>query len=102
MPAQSIEHIKANLLELCSEDDHGSWELWWNASAEVPEDQVLDLKNRFLDVVSELTSAGKLIAKSHCADGNITPTQFDREKLAREIDASGDPDPDSFFWFGTD
>jgi len=102
MPAQSTEHIKANVLELCSEDDYGSWELWWNASAEVPEDQVPDLKRRFLGVVSELVSAGKLIAKRESRDGNITATQFDREKLAREIDSAADPDPDSFFWFGTE
>ena len=94
--------MSAKVLELCSEDDYGSWELWWDASAKVPEDHVPDLKRRFLDVVSELISAGKLIAKAHSADGNIAPTRFDREKLAREIDASGDPDPDSFFWFGTE
>jgi hypothetical protein len=102
VPLQSTEQIEAVIIELCSEDDWGSWELWWNVSAGVPEDQVPDLKRRFLDVVSELTLAGKLIAKANSVDGNITPTQFDREKLAREMDASGAPDPDSFFWFGTE
>jgi hypothetical protein len=53
-----------------------------------------------LDVVNNLVSGGKLIAKAHRADGNIVPTQFDREKLAREVDSARDPDPDSFFWFG--
>jgi len=101
MPAQSTEDIKANVLELCSEDDYGSWELWWNISVKVPVEQKAELRSRFLDVVNELVSVGKLIAKGHSADGSIAATRFDREKLGREIDSAGDPDPDSFFWFGS-
>jgi hypothetical protein len=100
MPLQSTDKIEASIVELCSEDDYGSWELWWNTSAEVPADQIAELRRQFLDVVNNLVSGGKLIAKAHRADGNIVPTQFDREKLAREVDSARDPDPDSFFWFG--
>jgi hypothetical protein len=78
MPVQSTEDIKANVLELCSEDHYGSWELWWDISAEVPAHQIPELKNRFLDVVSELVSGGKLIAMGQSRDGNITATKFDR------------------------
>ena len=101
MSVQSTNDIKAKILELCSDDDYGSWELWWNASAEVPAQQIPELKDRFLNVVCELVSAGKLKAKSESKDGSITPTQFDREKLAREIDSAEDSD-DSFFWFGSE
>ena len=102
MPVQSIQEMSAKLLELCSEDDYGSWELWWDVSAEIPADQAPKLKKEFTDLVSELVSAGKLIPKCHSADGNFAPTQFDREKLVREIDSAANPDPDSFFWFGTE
>ena len=102
MTAQSTEHIQADVLELCSEDDYGSWELWWHVSSEIPAEQVPALKRLFLDVVSNLVSSGKLIAKVHSSEGNITATKFDREKLARELDSAGDPDPDSFFWFGSE
>ena len=102
MPIQSMESIKAKVLELCSEDDYGSWELWWDISAEVPAEQLPSLKNQFLDVISEQVSAGKLIAKMHSTDGNTAATRFDRDKLAREIDSAGDADPDSFFWFGSE
>lgn len=102
MPVQPTEHIKANVIELCSEDDYGSWELWWNISAEAPPDQTPALKRNFLDVVSELVSAGKLIAKRQGMNGRITEVEYNREKLAHEIDSAGGPDPDSFFWFGTE
>jgi hypothetical protein len=102
MPLQSTEQIEASVAELCSEDDYGSWELWWNISADVPPNEIPELKSRFVDVVSRLVSAGKLVAKGHAADGNIAANQFDREKLTREIDGAGDPDLDSFFWFETD
>jgi len=60
------------------------------------------LKQLFLDVVTNQVSSGNLIAKAHSTDGNITTTEFDREKLARELDSASEPDPDSYFWFGTE
>ena len=54
MGVQSTEEIKAGIIELCSEDDYGSWELWWNISAQVTPAQTTALKRSFLDVVSEL------------------------------------------------
>jgi hypothetical protein len=102
MTAQSKEKINADVLELCSEDDYGSWELWWHISAKVPVEQIPALKYLFCDVVSNLDSDGNLIAKVHSTDGNITATEFHREKLARELDSADDPEPDSFFWFGSE
>ena len=102
MPLQSIGQIETDILELCSEDDWGSWELWWNISADASKDERIELKGRFVSVVSELVIDGKLITKAHAADGNIAPIGFDRDKLAGEIDSADNPDPDSFFWFGTE
>lgn len=102
MTAQSKEVINADVLELCAEDDYGSWELWWHISADVPAEQIPALNPLFLDVVTNLVSSGDLTAKVHSTDGNITATEFDREKLAREVDSASNPDPDSYFWFGTE
>jgi hypothetical protein len=102
MGVQSTEEIKAGIIELCSEDDYGSWELWWKVSAQVAPAQTTALKRSFLDVVSELISAGKLIPKHRRPIGQITATGYDREKLAREVDSASKPDPDSYFWFGTE
>jgi hypothetical protein len=76
MTAHSKEKINADVLEPCSEDDYGSWELWWHISAEVPVEQIPALHHRFLDVVSDLVSSGHLIVKVHPTDGNITATEF--------------------------
>jgi hypothetical protein len=102
MQLQSSEEVEAHVIELCDEDDWGSWELWWSTSATTQPGQMLALKAIFLDVISELVSARKLIAKHHLADGNITATQCNRERLAHKIDSSDNRNPDSFFWFGTE
>jgi len=101
MPIQSTENVKAAVFELCSENDYGSWELWWKVSADAEANQTAQIRERFLDVVSELVSGGKLVAKAHAADGEIASTRFDRAKLSLEVDSAGNPDPESYFWFGT-
>ena len=102
MGVQSTKEINAGIIELCFEDDYGSWELWWNISAQVAPAQTTALKRSFLDVVSELVSAGKLIPKHRPTTGQITTIGYDREKLGREVDSASKPDPDSYFWFGTE
>lgn len=96
----SDRSIKALLIELCSEDDWGSWELWWNVSAGVSTQQLTNLKRTFLDVIGELVATGKLIPKHHYADGHFEAATFDREKLSKELEFPNKPDPDSCFWFG--
>ena len=46
--------------------------------------------------VREPSSEGPLHRRKHYGD------EFDREKLAREVDSASNPDPDSYFWFGTE
>jgi hypothetical protein len=99
MPLPSSQEIQGILEELCSEDDWGSWELWWNIAAEVSPNEIPVLKSQFLDVVGNMVATGKLIAKRQNADGQCIPTSYDQEKLSHEIDSERDPDPDSFFWF---
>jgi hypothetical protein len=101
MPAQSTEQIEADIIELCSEDDYGSWELWWNVSANVPNSEMAELKGRFQNVISDLVDTKKLIAKRRNVHGDIIATQYDPDELTREIASADDPDPDSYFWFGT-
>jgi hypothetical protein len=101
MPLQSPQQIEEGILELCSEDDWGSWELWWNTSADTPKDEMPELKLRFLNVVTDLVAAGKLIPKREAPNGELIVAQYDRHKLLRELDSADDPQPD-FFWFGTE
>jgi hypothetical protein len=102
MPIKARENIEATIIELCSEDDYGSWELWWSISSDAPDGQARALKESFVDVVSELVSSGRLVAKRQHMKGQITGTEYDREELVREIDSADNPDPRSYFWFGTE
>jgi len=98
MPLQSPQQIEEGILELCSEDDWGSWGFWWNTSADTPKDEILELKLRFLNVITDLVAAGKLIPKHEAPNGKLIVTQYDRNKLSRELDSAYDSQP-HFFWF---
>ncbi|HEU0209278.1 MAG TPA: hypothetical protein VFQ78_09905 [Candidatus Udaeobacter sp.] len=97
MQLHSSEEVKANVVELCDEDDYGSRELWWHTSAGAQAKQIPALRGIFLHVVREFVSAGKLIAKCQQTGGKVTTTEYDREKLAREIDSADNPGLDSYF-----
>jgi hypothetical protein len=96
-----IDKIRGEILELCSEDDWGSWELWWSVSAELPGSEVSETARIFAEVIANLVESGELIAKRHDPDGTCDPVAFDKERLMVEVQESVRPDPDQYFWFGT-
>jgi hypothetical protein len=95
--------IKISILEACSEDAYGSWELWWGIKPKT-QDNIDQLKKDFIDNVDELIKEGKMIALHHRSwDGkeNIyTKATFKRERLEYEVDHSLQEtglDPDTFY-----
>jgi len=89
MTTRSKKQINADVLELCSGDDHGLWELWWHISAEIPANELPDLKNRFLNDLSDLVAEGKLIAKCHTRMSLVSPAYFTilwTDRLANLLD----------------
>ena len=93
--------VEKAVKELCSEDDWGSWELWWYVSEGVPNEETAKLKRTFIKAISEMVECGDLIAKCHGDRGDCSAVLFDSEKLLSEIESSRNPEPNSFFWFGT-
>jgi hypothetical protein len=93
--------IQKKVAELCSEDDWGSWELWWNIASSAGIKDLFATKQRFIRAIEKMTSAKALVAK-RMTKGKLTPTLLDSRELAREIDAADSPDPDHFYWFGTE
>ena len=93
--------IKQTVLELCSEDDWGSWELWWNVAASNSAEIQSELKTTFISVVQEMVGNGQLISKRHRVDGVCVPDEFDVECLVNDLDKVDNVDIDSFYWFGT-
>lgn len=93
--------IKQTILELCSEDDWGSWELWWNVVASNASDIKCDLKADFISVVQEMVRQGQLVPKRHHSDGVCVPDKFDENRFANDLDNVDNVDIDNFYWFGT-
>lgn len=96
----SKSNIEQLLLELCAEDDWGSWELWWNISGSMPHKPWPEPKHAFLDVIDGLVAEGRLLAKHRLQDGSFAKTGYQRATLAFEIEHADAPDPDNFYWFG--
>jgi hypothetical protein len=97
--------IRINILDSCTEDAYGSWELWWGIKHKESE-SIDSLKGDFVSCVKELVDEKKIIALHHRSwDGkeNIyTPADFDQARLEYEIDHSLQEtglDPDTFYWF---
>ena len=94
------DKIRSTILELLSEDDYGSWELWWKIRSETPEFEEDVRRRRFVDVMENLINAGKLKAKSKKGASRFEIAKFTRLRLEREVDQADQPDPDRFYWFG--
>lgn len=92
------ENIRQKILELCSEDDYGSWELFWAASnLGLGNDQFL-----LADTILDLLSEGKIKAKRKNPDsGELSASGVDRGTLLKELSMSNTPNPETFYWFGT-
>ncbi len=94
----SIE-IESKILELVAEDAYGSWELWWDISADIDKNQKELIKKKFIETISNLIEANKLEVLHHKAMGAYEHASFDPKQLEFELENSSTPDPDSFYWF---
>lgn len=108
-------------MELCSEDDYGSWELWGTVlarlnesdqkdrlmvvqnltAAQIRADLGLNPMNEFVDVVQNLVDREVITAKRRSHTSNeLEQVPFSPEQLRHEIEQACEPRPDSFYWFG--
>jgi hypothetical protein len=93
-------NIKNRILELCAEDDYGSWELWWAITPEDRDAEEADLSQDFVRVVEELVNKKAIIPKSRDSNHKLSVVEFSRKRLKKEIKGSAQPDPDQYYWFG--
>jgi hypothetical protein len=93
--------IKGKILELCSEDDYGSWELWWAITSEYKNVAGQDLQLDFIDAIENLIRDGKIVAKTRTGGPKFLFATFSREQLNEEIKSAVRPDPETFYWFGS-
>ncbi|MFZ3374122.1 MAG: hypothetical protein WA183_01035 [Chthoniobacterales bacterium] len=92
--------LEKEILELCSEDDFGSWELWWKIHGDHHREDEEQLKRWFVNAVAALVNCGTVIAKKRLPTGDMMSTTFQLDKLNRDLAAADDPDPDRNYWFG--
>jgi hypothetical protein len=101
----SADTMRHDILETCSDDAYGSWELWWGVKPKM-RDVPDRVKNTFLDVIENLVKENKLSALHHRSwdgkENSYEPATFDRARLKYEIEHSRHDtglDPDTFYWF---
>lgn len=120
-PKTIRELIQETLVELCSEDDYGSWELWGTvlahpdtpnqkdqlmvvqnlSAAQIRKDLGLYPMNEFIDVIQNLIDRGVITAKRRSpTSSELEQVPFNPEQLRDEIHHAYEPQPDSFYWFG--
>lgn len=92
----------AKILELSAEDDYGSWELWWSVRSRSPGAPRHGPKQNFVSLIENLIKDGKLVAKTRGDDGKLQVAEFDSLRLLNELERADQPDPDTFYWFGTE
>lgn len=95
----SRDKIRANILELCSESEYGSWEFWSPISNKTESEARLIVK-----VLADLVKEKKIYPTEHknIADQTYGPVQLNKARLANEIRQSmkpGNIDPHRFYWF---
>ena len=95
----SADKIRANILELCSESEYGSWEFWSTKKNKTEIEGKLIVK-----VISNLVKEKKIypIEYENIADQTYKPVRLDISRLMNEIRQSMKPynvDPHKFYWF---
>jgi len=98
MDAQKIKKI---VLELSSEDAHGSWELWSASSQGLDRQEIVRVRELFQQVIGDLVVANKLVVFKKKPENGFVPTLLEPAKLAEELKRVDHPDPNTFYWFAS-
>jgi hypothetical protein len=93
------QQIKSKILELCSEDAHGSWELFWSVSKGLSSQSKQELVLQFVQSVEDLINDKLIIPLRYSEGGAFTEVVFDRRKLSNDLELSDAPNPEALTWF---
>jgi len=90
--------MRSRIIELCSEDAYGSWELWWSLGVKKAEDRD-SFCDRFIEAVQGLVSEGKIVALRKDEHNQFSVVQINPDRLSYELQNSDDPKPLEYLWF---
>ena len=96
------KQIRLTILELTSESEYGSWELWGASNQDTadmhPDKKVLH--DKFINTIEVLIKENKLVALSYKQkDHSYTPVVLERARLEFEMDHADKPVHETFYWF---
>ena len=96
----NFQLAREKVLELCSEDDYGVWELF---SSVIPNEDKSNRENAetsFLHLVEDLINEQKIFPKrKNPTTKKLESVDFDANTLALQLKKISSPDPESFYWF---
>src|SRR5258708_38536850 len=92
--------LETNILELISEDDYGSWELWWRMTQLHKGENSGSLTGAFVATIENLISRGIIKAKRRTPSGQLQPAKFSPAELPREMEKSRPQILTHFYGFG--
>src|SRR5271166_2939524 len=95
---KTTDQTKIDILELCSESEHGSWEFWSGSIKTEAECE------QIFQVLVYLVNEKMIYATEHryVADKSYAPVALDEARLKDELRRSmlsNDVDSDRFYWF---
>jgi hypothetical protein len=90
------------MLELCSEDDWGVWELFWAVAPFLEgTNENESSAAAFTRLVGDLVREGLIVSKvKDEAIGRLVIAALDENELTEQLKNLERPDPESFYWFG--
>ena len=95
--------VRKTILELASEDAHGSWELWGAVQQDALQGtESLDtLKKVFLEEIEVLIKEKKMVSFHHEESTNLyKEVPLDISRLWFELEHAKNPQTDAYYWFG--
>src|SRR3989344_903149 len=96
-----MNEIRANILELCSESEYGSWEFWLTD----PKDRTLKDAEQITQTIIELVEEKKIYPMEYASveDHSYKEANFDPNRLREEIILSMNPEnmkhSNRSYWF---
>jgi hypothetical protein len=95
---QTKNQAKSNIVELCTENEYGSWEFWSDKAMTEEEGQ------NIIDALDELVAEKKIfpVEFKNIKNRSYQVTQLDRSRLETEVKRSMAPHrvyPFNFYWF---
>ncbi len=98
---RNYQNARDKILELCSEDDYGIWELFWDVSPffEVKKENKSST-TIFTQLIKDLLNEKLIVpkAKNKTTD-QLEVTALDEGELANQLKNINQP-TESFYWFG--